>query len=83
MLNHRELSEGVNTILESPGLKHAIIQGFSPALNEWKESLLYNVDMEESRRKGYVIALRKVKEVLTDLWGNAGKTPPNWLEELF
>ena len=79
----REHKERALSLLEDPNFSRVLKMGFSSAVKDWKESLLYTVDLDPGHRKGLVIALRSCKEVLTDLWENAGKNPPDWIEEVF
>ena len=80
---NRDHNELISTFLSDRAFQAALHKGFSPTVKGWKETLIHTLDLDPGVRKGYIIALRSCKEVLTELWENAGKNPPEWIEELF
>jgi hypothetical protein len=79
-LNHREVMEAQTEFLRSDGFQRFFKQGFGVEIQRIKTELLTNEQLDEHTRRGYIIALRTIRQGIVNSYDEHRIPVPNWVE---
>ena len=79
----RQNVETLKDFAQHSGFKLFYAVCMKPEIDRWRTRLLTEVNLSEPERKGYVLALRAIKEGIELAYTNSGLNVPLWVQEEF
>lgn len=82
-VDHRVVSENVNSTIGSASFRYIFAQAFSPLIKRWKIQLTQDMELPDDQRRGLLVAYNKLYEGFLEMYENCDLEPPEWFYKEF